>query len=220
VHVSPVHAPPVKTPPAAAVQRVHEDYSRCNFFSGLRVRLQGLQARPELNGTCGILLQKNEAKGRWQVKLENEPEAMLIKEQNLEPAIVMEGSTAPFSWKNRSIVEKIKSNMPKRSAACTPASVPCYTRSRTSRKSEPKATTSSINVLDEEIDCPAGHKMDSIYMCVDMYECDVCERDLPPNSDLFYCSKCDHAICPECAADVVRKKEEEELPPYRYGADL
>lgn len=50
---------------------------------GQRVRLAGLKACPELNGKLGKLLQFDEDKGRWQVKLKDSTK--LLKADNLVP---------------------------------------------------------------------------------------------------------------------------------------
>ena len=52
-------------------------------LSGRRVRIGGLQARPELNGRCGVAELFCAAKGRYKVAVEGEAEAVLLKPENL-----------------------------------------------------------------------------------------------------------------------------------------
>ena len=52
-------------------------------LSGRRVRIDGLQARPELNGRCGVAGRFNAAKGRYEVAVEGEAEAVLLKPASL-----------------------------------------------------------------------------------------------------------------------------------------
>ena len=53
-------------------------------LSGHRVRISGLQARPELNGRCGVAGRYNVAKGRYEVTVEGEAEAVLLKPASLQ----------------------------------------------------------------------------------------------------------------------------------------
>ena len=53
-------------------------------LSGRRVRIGGLQARPELNGRCGVARRFNAAKGRYEVAVEGEAEVVLLKPANLQ----------------------------------------------------------------------------------------------------------------------------------------
>ena len=50
---------------------------------GLEVRLQGLKMKPEMNGQEGVLLMFDEAKGRWQIKL-NSGKVLEVKPENLQ----------------------------------------------------------------------------------------------------------------------------------------
>ena len=52
---------------AAWTEPIQKDLVLCK---GARVRLAGLQSRPDLNGTFGVLESFDQAKGRWGVKLE------------------------------------------------------------------------------------------------------------------------------------------------------
>ncbi|CAE8635905.1 unnamed protein product, partial [Polarella glacialis] len=61
---------------------------------GILVRLDGLKARPELNGCVGTLISLDKAKGRWQVRLEDCREDMLFKEDNLHAVSVDEYEAA------------------------------------------------------------------------------------------------------------------------------
>jgi len=51
--------------------------------AGRRVRIDGLQARPELNGRCGVARRFDVAKGRYEVLVEGEAEPLLLKPANL-----------------------------------------------------------------------------------------------------------------------------------------
>ena len=55
--------------------------------SARRVRIVGLQARPELNGRCGVAGRFDAAKGRYAVAVEGEAEAVLLKSANLQETI-------------------------------------------------------------------------------------------------------------------------------------
>lgn len=62
---------------------------------GVLVRLYGLKAKPELNGMIGNCIAFDKSKGRWQVRLEERPQAdMLFKEDNLQPVSVDEYEAA------------------------------------------------------------------------------------------------------------------------------
>ena len=51
--------------------------------AGRRVRIDVLQARPELNGRCGVARRFDVAKGRYEVLVEGEAEPLLLKPANL-----------------------------------------------------------------------------------------------------------------------------------------
>jgi ankyrin repeat protein len=53
-------------------------------LSGRRVRLAGLKGRPELNGRSGVAGRFDAAKGRYEVAVEGEAEAVLLKPANLQ----------------------------------------------------------------------------------------------------------------------------------------
>ena len=53
-------------------------------LSGRRVRIGGLKARPELNGQCGVAGRFDAAKGRYEVAVEGEAGAVLLKPANLQ----------------------------------------------------------------------------------------------------------------------------------------
>jgi hypothetical protein len=53
-------------------------------LSGHRVRIAGLKGRPELNGRCGVAGRFDAAKGRYEVAVEGEAEAVLLKPANLQ----------------------------------------------------------------------------------------------------------------------------------------
>ena len=50
---------------------------------GDEVRLQGLKMKPEINAQEGVLLKFDEAKGRWQAKL-NSGKVLEVKPENLQ----------------------------------------------------------------------------------------------------------------------------------------
>jgi hypothetical protein len=56
-------------------------------LSGRRVRIAGLKGRPELNGRCGVAERFDAAKGRYEVAVEGEAEAVLLKPANLQELI-------------------------------------------------------------------------------------------------------------------------------------
>ena len=62
---------------------------------GRRVRIGGLQARPELNGRCGVAELFDVAKGRYKVAVEGEAEAVMLKPANLQ--YVGKASATPSS---------------------------------------------------------------------------------------------------------------------------
>ena len=47
--------------------------------AGARVRVDGLKARPELNGMLGTVESHNEATGRWNVMVDDMREALALK---------------------------------------------------------------------------------------------------------------------------------------------
>jgi hypothetical protein len=53
-------------------------------LSGRRVRIDGLKGWPELNGRCGVAGRFDAAKGRYEVVVEGEAEAVLLKPANLK----------------------------------------------------------------------------------------------------------------------------------------
>ena len=56
-------------------------------LSGRRVHIAGLKGRPELNGLCGVAGRFDAAKGRYEVAVEGEAEAVLMKPANLQELI-------------------------------------------------------------------------------------------------------------------------------------
>jgi ankyrin repeat protein len=56
-------------------------------LSGRRVRITGLKGRPELNGRCGVAGRFDAAKGRYEVAVEGEAEAVLLKPANLQEVL-------------------------------------------------------------------------------------------------------------------------------------
>ena len=56
-------------------------------LSGRRVRIFGLKGRPELNGRCGAAGRFDAAKGRYEVAVEGETEAVLLKPANLQETL-------------------------------------------------------------------------------------------------------------------------------------
>merc|ERR1740129_2408889 len=57
---------------------------------GMYVCFQGLSSRPELNGQVGLLIQFHGKRGVWQVRLQENEEEMLAKEDKLVPKEVYE----------------------------------------------------------------------------------------------------------------------------------
>ena len=58
-----------------------------NSLSGRRVRIDGLKGRPELSGRCGVAGRFDAAKGRYEVAVEDEAEAVLLKPMNLQEVL-------------------------------------------------------------------------------------------------------------------------------------
>ena len=56
-------------------------------LSGSRVYIFGLKGRPELNGRCGVAGRFDAAKGRYEVAVEGEAEAVLLKPANLQEVL-------------------------------------------------------------------------------------------------------------------------------------
>ena len=56
-------------------------------LSGRRVSIDGLKGRPELNGRCGVAGRFDAAKGRYEVAVEGEAEAVLLKPANLQEVL-------------------------------------------------------------------------------------------------------------------------------------
>ena len=56
-------------------------------ISGRRVRIDGLKGRSELNGRCGVAGRFDAAKGWYEVAVEGEAEAVLLKPANLQEVI-------------------------------------------------------------------------------------------------------------------------------------
>jgi hypothetical protein len=53
-------------------------------LSGCRVRIAGLKGRPDLNGRSGVAGRFDAARGRYEVAVEGEAEAVLLKPANLQ----------------------------------------------------------------------------------------------------------------------------------------
>jgi tetratricopeptide (TPR) repeat protein len=78
------------------------DLKRRNpLFCGSRVEVHGLQARPELNGSCGRIVQKlDPASGRYGVTLEG-GSSVRIKPANLRPVDLAAASNSTFAPRDR-----------------------------------------------------------------------------------------------------------------------
>ena len=64
--------------------RPHDLHPVSGTLSGRRVRIAGLKGRPELNGRSGVAGRFDAAKGRYEVAVEGEAEAVLLKPANLQ----------------------------------------------------------------------------------------------------------------------------------------
>jgi ankyrin repeat protein len=64
-------------------------------LSGRRVRIDGLKGRPELNGRCGVAGRFDAAKGWYEVAVEGEAEAVLLKPANLQEVLEPASSALP-----------------------------------------------------------------------------------------------------------------------------
>ena len=67
--------------------RPHKLQPVSGTLSGRRVRIAGLKGRPELNGCCGVAAHFDAAKGRYEVTVEGEVEAVLLKPANLQEVL-------------------------------------------------------------------------------------------------------------------------------------
>jgi ankyrin repeat protein len=56
-------------------------------LSGRRVRIDGLKGRPELSGRCGVAGRFDAANGRYEVAVEGEAEAVLLRPANLQEVL-------------------------------------------------------------------------------------------------------------------------------------
>ena len=65
--------------------RPHDPVS--GTLSGRRVRIAGLKGRPELNGRSGVAAHFDAAKGRYEVAVSGEAEAVLLKPANLQEVL-------------------------------------------------------------------------------------------------------------------------------------
>ena len=70
---------------AKAPEHAHDPVS--GTLSGRRVRIVRLEGRSELNGRCGVAAHFDAAKGRYEVTVEGEAEAVLLKPANLQKAL-------------------------------------------------------------------------------------------------------------------------------------
>ena len=78
------HAKRQTTEAVAAVMHATAAAPTPKNLSGRRVRIDGLKGRPELNGRCGVAGRFDAAKGRYEVVMEGEAEAVLLKPANLK----------------------------------------------------------------------------------------------------------------------------------------
>ena len=65
---------------------MHVTAAPTSNLSGRRVRIFDLKGRPELNWRCGVAGSFDAAKGRYEVAVEGEAEAVLLKPANLQEA--------------------------------------------------------------------------------------------------------------------------------------
>ena len=70
---------------------------------GQRLRVHGLKARPELNGSHGIALSFDAARGRYALQLcdlhgDHPGETILLRPDNVEPGVVWEVKEGPGRW--------------------------------------------------------------------------------------------------------------------------
>jgi hypothetical protein len=77
------HAKRLTAEEEAAVVRAAAAAPTPNLL-GRRVRIDGLKGRPELNGRCGVAGRFDAAKGRYEVAVEGEAEAVLLRPANLK----------------------------------------------------------------------------------------------------------------------------------------
>ena len=70
----------------ATAQLLRQHAQRQAAEAGRRVRIAGLKGRPELNGRSGMAGRFDAAKGRYEVAVDGEAEAVLLKPANLQEA--------------------------------------------------------------------------------------------------------------------------------------
>jgi hypothetical protein len=81
------HASKQQTPEAEAAVAHDAAAAPTPSLSGRRVRIDGLKGRPELNGRCGVAAYFDAARGRYEVAVEGEAEAVLLKPMNLQEVL-------------------------------------------------------------------------------------------------------------------------------------
>jgi len=70
----------------------------------------------------------------------------------------------------------------------------------------PPARGGSEPVVND-LRCPAEHGLNSIH-ATQVYECDVCEMDIPSGTELKYCERCDFAMCETCSVAMADSMNE------------
>ena len=69
----------------AFIERALDGARRAPFSTGDQVKVSGVVARPELNGTVGTVVEFLEARGRFAVKLSPSGEVVALRATNLVP---------------------------------------------------------------------------------------------------------------------------------------
>lgn len=96
--------PPAKPAPTPVAKPVPEEVTKSapvmNLAVGNTVTLNGLKARPQLNGKRGLVVEYIEARGRWKVEMDDNAEIVAVKRENLtvvgtKRVVLDEPATAP-----------------------------------------------------------------------------------------------------------------------------
>ena len=85
------HAERQATQAEAEVRAAAAVHAPTPELSGCRVRIAGLKGRPQLNGRSGVAGRFDAAKGRYEVAVVGEAEAVLLKPANMQETIELAG---------------------------------------------------------------------------------------------------------------------------------
>ena len=107
-----------------AGNRHHEMAEGGGYGCGSRVRIVGLKAKPQFNRKEGTALEWIEARGRWLVRIDGDPQDHRLKPTNLEPIKTVTPTTAVDSrvegWARVGATTPVKTKPTAVAAAATP----------------------------------------------------------------------------------------------------